>query len=67
MEIELKNERRKEIVSFFGGGRMMFSQMDKFQCWVASRDVAWAKMIRFSGLTTLKLTPIMHIVVKEFL
>jgi hypothetical protein len=30
MEIELKNERRKKIVSFFGGDRMMFNQMDKF-------------------------------------
>jgi hypothetical protein len=31
MEIEPKNERRK-IMSFFGGSRLMFCLMDKFQC-----------------------------------
>jgi hypothetical protein len=67
MEIESKNEKRRKIVSFFGGNRLMFSLMDKFQCWVASKDVAWEKMIRFSSLTTLKLTPIKHLMVKEFL
>jgi hypothetical protein len=67
MEIELENGRRRKIMSFFGGGRLMFSQMDKFQHWVVSKDVAWEKMIRFSSLMTLKLTPIRHLVVKEFL
>jgi hypothetical protein len=67
MEIEPENERRMKIVSFFGGSRFMFSPMDKFQCWVVSKDVAWTKMIGLSGLTTLKLTPIKHLVVKEFL
>jgi hypothetical protein len=45
MEIELENGRRRKIMSFFGGGRLMFSQMDKFQHWVVSKDVAWEKMI----------------------
>ncbi len=42
MELETENERR-ESVSFFGGGRFMFSQMNEFQRWVPSRDVTWAK------------------------
>ncbi len=54
-------------MNFFGGGRLMFSQMDQFQHWVVSKDVAWEKTIRFSSLMTLKLTPIRHLVVKEFL
>jgi hypothetical protein len=66
MEIKLKNERRK-IMSFSGGGRLMFNQMDKFQHWVASKNVMWAKMIGLSSLTTLKFTPIRHPMVKEFL
>ncbi len=41
--------------------------MDKFHSWVASKDVAWVKMIGLSGLTTFKLTPIRHPIVKEFL
>jgi hypothetical protein len=45
----------------------MFSQMDKFQRWVASRDVAWVKLIGLFGLTTFKLTPIRHAIMKEFL
>jgi hypothetical protein len=65
MEIKLENERK--IVSFFDEGRLMFSHMDKFQHWVAIKDVAWAKMIGLFDLTTLKLTPIRHLVVKEFL
>lgn len=67
MEIELENERRRKIMSFFSGGKLMFSQMDKFQHWVVSNDVAWEKTIRFSSLMTPKLTPIRHLVVKEFL
>jgi hypothetical protein len=66
MEIKPKNERRK-IMTFFNRGSLMFSQMDKFQCWVASKDVAWAKKIAFFYLTTFKLTPIRHPIVKEFL
>jgi hypothetical protein len=36
------NQKTKgeEKVSFFGEGRLMFSWMDKFQCWVARKDVA---------------------------
>jgi len=30
----------------------MFSRMDMFQCWVASRDVAWENLIRLASLTT---------------
>jgi hypothetical protein len=40
-------------VSFSGGNRLMFSQMDKFQRWVVSKDVVWANTIGISGLTTL--------------
>jgi hypothetical protein len=40
--------------------------MDKFLCWVTSRNVAWVKTIRLSSLTTLKLTFIRHLI-KEFL
>jgi hypothetical protein len=42
-----------KIVSFSGGDRLMFNQMDKFQRWVVSKDVVWANMIGFFGLTTL--------------
>ncbi len=66
MEIEIVNERRKKIVSFSNGGRLMFNQMDKFQHGT-KQDIAWAKLIGLSDLTTLKLTPIMHLVVKELL
>ncbi len=45
----------------------MFSQMDKFQRWVASRDVTWVKLIGLSGLMTFKLTAIRHPIIKEFL
>jgi len=31
METKSENEKRRKIVSFFGGGKFMFSQMDKFQ------------------------------------
>jgi len=65
METKPKNERRRKI--FSSGVRLMFSQMDKFQHSVTSRDVTWAKSIRLSGLLTLKLTPIMHPIVKKFL
>jgi len=54
-------------MSFSGGGRLMFNQMDKFQHWVASKNVMWANMIGLSSLTTLKFTPIRHSMVKEFL
>jgi len=30
MEIELENKKRRKIMSFFCGRRLMFSQMDKF-------------------------------------
>jgi hypothetical protein len=40
-------------VSFSGGNRLMFSQMDKFQRWVVSKDVVWANTIGIYGLTTL--------------
>jgi hypothetical protein len=53
-------------MSLFGKGRILFSQMDKFQCWVVSQDVMWACIIKLFGLTTLKLLPIQHLV-KEFL
>lgn len=67
METKPKYEKKKNFVSFSSGCRLMFSHMDKFQCWVATKDVAWAKMIRLSNLTTFKLTPIKHPIVKEFL
>lgn len=67
MEIEPENEKRKKIMRFFGGGKLMLSQMDKFQHWVASKDVARAKMLGLFGLTPFKLTPIKHLIVKEFL
>jgi hypothetical protein len=67
METKSENEKRKKIVSFFGGSKFMFNQMDKFQCWVANMDVTWAKTIGLFGLMTLKLTPIRHPIVKEFL
>jgi hypothetical protein len=66
MEIELEIGRKQNIISLFGGGWIMFNQMDKFQCWVASRNVTWAHIIGFSSLMTFKLTPIRHLV-KEFL
>jgi hypothetical protein len=31
METKSRNERRKKIVNFCSGGRLMFSQMDTFQ------------------------------------
>jgi hypothetical protein len=31
METELRNERRRKIVSFFCEGRLIFIRMDKFQ------------------------------------
>lgn len=67
MEIKIENKKRRKIMSFFGGRRLMFSQTDKFQRWVANKDVAWANSIGLFGLTTFKLTPIKHPVVKEFL
>jgi hypothetical protein len=30
----------------------MFSHMHMFQCWVASRDVAWENLIRLASSTT---------------
>jgi hypothetical protein len=45
----------------------MFSQMDKFQRWVTSKDVAWSKSIRLAGLMTFRFMPIEHLVIKEFL
>jgi hypothetical protein len=66
METELENERRRKNVSFFDGGRLMFSHMDKFQCWATSKDEAWSKLIRLAGLTTFKLTPMKHLVIKDF-
>lgn len=65
METELEIKRKRNIISLYSEGRIMFSQMDKFQCWVACRDVAWTHTIGLCGLMTLKLTPIQHLV-KEF-
>jgi hypothetical protein len=67
METKLENEIKRKIVSFSNGCRLMFSDMDKFQCWVVTKDVTWAKTIRLSDLTTFKLTPIKHPIVREFL
>ncbi len=30
MEIKIENKKRRKIMSFFGGRRLMFSQTDKF-------------------------------------
>jgi hypothetical protein len=65
METKLENKRRRKNVIFFSGGRLMFNQMDKFQCWVANKDVAWAKSIGLANLTTLKLTPIKHPIITQ--
>jgi hypothetical protein len=62
-----KSARWRTSVSFFSWGRFMFSQMDKFQHWVASRDVAWAKLIGLANVKTFKLMPIKHPVIKELL
>jgi hypothetical protein len=67
MEIKSKNERRRKNVSFSSAGRLMFNQMNRFQCWVVNNDVAWAKLIVFACLTTFKLTSTKHPVIKEFL
>jgi hypothetical protein len=42
METKLESLRKGKIVSLSDGVRIMFSQMDKFQHQVVSRDVAWA-------------------------
>lgn len=66
MQIILENEKRKMVLSLFGKSRILFSQMDKFQCWVINQDVSWACTIKLFSLTTLKLLPIQHWV-NEFL
>ncbi len=66
METKPEIKRKRNIISLYSGSRIMFSQMDKFQCWVACRDVTWTRMIGLCGLMTFELTPIQHLV-KEFL
>lgn len=58
METKLETKKKRVIMNLFDKGRFLFSQMDKFDYWVASRDVAWACILGLSNLTTLKLTPI---------
>jgi hypothetical protein len=65
--METKLEKKRRRIFFSSGHRLMFSQMDKFQCWVINKDVTWAKSIGLFGLMTFKLTPMRHLVIKKFL
>jgi hypothetical protein len=54
------------VVTFFGKGRIIFLQMDKFQWWIIRKDVEWAKHVVIFDIFSVQLN-LIWLLVKEFL
>jgi hypothetical protein len=48
-EVEGKKKRGKMLMTLKGRGKIVFTQMDKFERWVRRRDVHWAKHVGVFG------------------
>jgi hypothetical protein len=50
------------VVTFFGKGKIIFAKMDKFQRWIAGKDVEWAKHVSIFGLFNIQFSPVRPLV-----
>jgi hypothetical protein len=54
------------VVIFSSRRKIIFLEMEKFQWWIARKDVKWAQHIDVSGLLGMYLSPIRPLM-KEFM
>lgn len=65
-EVEGQKKRGRVVVSLRSRGKIVFSEMDKFERWMRGRDVCQEKQVGIFGFLNIWFTPIQPLV-KEWL